>query len=125
MSLSNFILKQVRGESNTGTFGDWGAAENFTLPQVHPPENITVGVVSATQDSDVEVSLKVNLQWVSPLASTDDKREKRQTGLNTADVTTYQVLISTEESVGTTDYAAAPTGRGFFSQRFEVRLKYK
>ena len=91
-----------------------------------PPENITVGVVSATQDSDLEVSLKVNLQWVSPLASTDDKREKRQTGLDAADdVTTYQVLISTEDSVGTTDYAAAPTGRGFFSQRFEVRLKYK
>ena len=89
---------------------------------MHPPENVTARVVSVVQDNDLRISLEVNLEWMSPLVSIDDKRERRQTDLNTADdVTTYQVLISTEESVGT-DYAAAPTGLGFFSQRFEVRL---
>ena len=118
------LLNQVRGASTTGTFGDWGAAENFTLPQVPPPENVTAGVTDVVQDNDLQVSMEVNVEWISPLLTSGDvKRERRQSDLNTADdaTTTYQVLIATEESVGR-DYVAAPDGPGIFSRNFQVKM---
>ena len=117
----------MRGESDTGTFGDWGAAENFTLPSVPHPQNITASLFTAKRESERRISLEVNLEWKAPddLKEATEPiavRERRQAEPSSDnDITGYEVLISTEESAGT-DYAPTPTGAGLFSQRFQVRI---
>ena len=107
--------------------GDWGEAENFTLPKVSPPENIMVSTFSVVRDNDLQISLEVIVQWIPPsdltTTSSDSKRERRLAEENSADgVTAYEVLLSTDEESLGTDYGAAPTGPGLFSQRFLVTL---
>ena len=109
-------------------YGDWGAAENFTLPSVPSPQNITPDFFTAKRDNERQVSLEVTLEWKAPEdlkeSSINPKvaRERRQVELSTESdnsITGYEVLISTDNSV-TPDYAQTPTGQGYFSQRFQV-----
>ena len=123
-----FVTEQVRGESNTGTYGDWGAVENFTLPSVPSPQNITVSVFTAKRDNALQITLEVTLEWKAPedLKESSIKpevaRERRQTELNPESdngITGYEVLISADDSVSA-DYAPTPTGPGYVSRRFQV-----
>ena len=122
------VIEQVRGESDTGTYGDWGAAENFTLLGVPSPQNVSFGVFSVKRDNDLQISLEVTLEWKPPedLKESSIKpevaRERRQTELNTETnngITGYEVLISADNSM-IDDYAPTPTGPGYVSQRFRV-----
>ena len=124
------LNEQVRGESDTGTYGDWGAVENFTLPSVPSPQNITFDVFSVKRENVLQISLEVTLEWKAPedLKESSIKpevaRERRQTELNTESdngITAYEVLISADRSM-ITDYAPTPTGPGYVSRRFRVRI---